>query len=76
MYYNVTLRRVHKTIVTVEAIRITYFCVCVCVCVRECMCEVVGARTLACACTRVALLIQHAMRRHITSCSLWLHQIF
>ena len=44
-----------------KAISITFFCVCV------------GAR--ACDCARVALLMQHAKRRHV-SCGLWLHQIF
>jgi hypothetical protein len=48
--YNITMRRVHKTIVAVEKQCLTYFCVCV----------GVGARALACACTHVALIIQHA----------------
>jgi hypothetical protein len=39
-----------------KAIQITYFCTCV------------GAR--ACACTRVALIIQHATRMHYTVCGL------
>jgi hypothetical protein len=30
----------------------------------------VGARALACVCRRVALLIQHATRRHIAICGL------
>jgi hypothetical protein len=50
-----------------KAINITYFCVRVCVCgwVSACVCVDVGtrARTSACAC--VALIIQHATRRHI-----------
>jgi hypothetical protein len=37
----------------------------------------VGARTLACACASVALLIQHVTRRHNVICDLlWLYHIF
>jgi hypothetical protein len=80
---NVTLRRVHETIVTVEEkyVRVTCFCVRVCGThgwVRACMimCVCVGARALACACARVALLIQHATRRHIAICGLSESSIF
>jgi hypothetical protein len=47
--------------------------VCVRACVREGVCVGVGvgvdARAMACVCTRVALLIQHAICRHIAICS-------
>jgi hypothetical protein len=64
--YNVTLRRVQETTVVVEKQRLTYFCVCVCVCVCVFIC--VSARELACVCARVALLIQHAVRRNFAMC--------
>jgi hypothetical protein len=43
-----------------KAINTTYFCVCESACesVHECVC--VGAQAHVCACSRVALLIQHA----------------
>ena len=61
----VILRRFHET--SGKAITITYFCACVRALVGECMCVYVGvdARAWACACTRLALLIQQATRRHI-----------
>jgi hypothetical protein len=69
--YNVTLRCVYETIIVAgKKISITYcecVSVCACGCVRTCVC--VGARALACASARVALLIQHATRRHIVICS-------
>jgi hypothetical protein len=43
----------------------------VCLRVRAC----VGARALVYACARVALLIQHATRRHIAIFDFWLHHI-
>ena len=68
--YNVTSRRVHKTIVAMEKqLSIIYFCVCVHTCER-------GCRKRVCTCACVALLIQHATRRHIAICGLWLHRIF
>jgi hypothetical protein len=55
----------------------------VCVLVRACMGRVcmhmivgVGARALVCACARVALLVQHATRRHIAICGLSRTTIF
>ena len=45
-------------------------------CVRACACVDLGARALACACERVALLIQHAKRRHIAICGLSVSTIF
>jgi hypothetical protein len=56
--YNVTLRSLRENIVTVKNQYTLHICVCVCV----------SARVLACACTRVALLIQRAIRmRHVMS---------
>ena len=43
-----------------KAVNIKYLCACACICVRGCT----GA------CAPVALLIQHATRRHIAICSL------
>ena len=59
-----------------KAKSITYFCVCVYAraralgWVRACVYVGVGAQAWACAYTRVALLIQHAPRRHIVICGL------
>ena len=39
-------------------------------CVRACVRASVGARALACACTRVALIIQHATLLHIFICGI------
>jgi hypothetical protein len=49
-----------------------YVCVCVCVfvCLFVCLFMWVGARARACACAHVALIIQHATRRHTVICSL------
>jgi hypothetical protein len=52
--------------------------VCVCVCVQvsglvlvlSSVCLCVAVRTRVCACEHIALLIQHATRRHIAICSL------
>ena len=46
--------------------------VCVWVCVRV----VMGARALAYACARVALIFHHATRRHIVICGLSVCTIF
>jgi hypothetical protein len=40
-------------------------CACVRACVRACVFVAVGTGTRACVCAQVALLIQHATRRHI-----------
>ena len=47
---------------------VIYLCVCVCVCV----CGWVRA----CACARVALLLEDETRRHSVIYGLWLHRIF
>jgi hypothetical protein len=73
------MRRVHVTIVAVEKQKVLHICVCVrvcavaavwaCVCVRPCVCVWLGGWVSAC--TRLALLIQHATHiRHIVICSL------
>ena len=63
--YNVILRHVNqKTTVAVEKQCLAYLYVRACL--RVCSC--VRARALARACARVALLIQHATRRHIVVC--------
>ena len=53
---------------------IAYFCVyvgeVVSMRVFVCMCVCVVARERACACASVALIIQHATRRHIVICGL------
>jgi hypothetical protein len=55
--YYVTLRRVHETMVVVEKQYYKFLCVYVRACVRV---DIgVGARPLACACARVALLVKH-----------------
>ena len=71
MHYNVTLRRVYEITVTIKS-NVLHISVCVCVCARaRAYVDVdVGARALACASGRIALLIQHATRRHIAICSL------
>ena len=51
----------YESIVVVEKQYVLHIPVFVCVCV----CVVVDARTWACTCARVALLIQHAKRHHI-----------
>ena len=64
MHCNVTLRRVQEVIVLAEKQNVLHISVCVCVFVC------VGPRARACACAHVALIIQHATRRHIVICSL------
>ena len=44
--------------------------------VGKCVRADVDARAWVCACAHVALLIQHATRRHVVICDLWLHHIF
>jgi hypothetical protein len=41
-------------------------------CVRACayVCVVVGSQARVCGCARIALIIQHVMRRHIVICGL------
>jgi hypothetical protein len=58
--YNVTLRRIYETTVTVEKQRVLHISVCVYVCVGVGV--GVGARTRACSCATVALLMKHATR--------------
>ena len=72
--YDVTLRRVHETIVAVEKEKFYIFqCVCMCACPRARV--YVTAR--ACASARVTLIIQNARRSHIVNLRpLWLHHIF
>ena len=67
--YNVTLRRVYETIVTVEKQQVLYISVCVNLCVRvRSWGGNISARALVCACERVALLNQHATRRPFAIC--------
>jgi hypothetical protein len=81
--YNVTSRRVHETTVPVEKQQVLHISVCVdsrarvyVYVVRVCVCVCVGARARACAGAHVALLIHHAMLRHIVIRGLCLHDIF
>jgi hypothetical protein len=62
-----TLKRVHETIVAWKSNKYFTF---VCVWGGGEEWVVVSERVLACACARVALLIQHKMRRHIVTCGL------
>ena len=68
MYYDVTMRRFHETIVTLEQQNVLHISVC--------MWLGVGARTDErtggglCACARVALVIQHSMRRRNIFCGM------
>ena len=68
------MRCVHETIVAVEEQKVLHIFVCVCVCVGGG--GVVGGCAWACACMRVALLIQHATHRHILICGLSSFTIF
>jgi hypothetical protein len=67
MHYNVTLRRVHEITV---AIKSNVLHISMCARASLYVDVDVGAQALACASGRVALLIQHATRRHIAICSL------
>ena len=82
MYVNVIWRLVHEIIVAVEKQYYIFLCVCVRVrapsvsdrvCARVCGC---GCRAQTCAHACVALLTQHATRRHIAICGFWFHRIF
>ena len=53
-----------------KAVSINYWCVCG-AWVSACVSVGARVRALACACVRVALLIQHAKRRHIAICGLF-----
>jgi hypothetical protein len=66
--YNVTLRPVQGTIAAVESNKYYIF---LCVCVRPRACVVVGARARTCACSRVALLIQHATHRGLSGSTIF-----
>ena len=68
--YNVRMRRVHETIVAVEKQCVLHISVRMGNNERVHACEWVGARARACASARVALIIQHATRRHTVICGL------
>ena len=61
--YNLKLRRVRETTVTVE--KQYYIVLRVCVLMFVCVCVGGGAREIACVCARVTLLIQHETRRRV-----------
>jgi hypothetical protein len=78
---NVAQTRSRNNYDSGKAVSITYFCACVRVWVSACMrvhaCVYVGAQAWACACARLALIIQHITRMcHIVCGALWPHHIF
>jgi hypothetical protein len=66
--FNVTLRHIHEIIVVVEKQCVLHNALCVHA--SERVRGGVSVRARVCACARVALLMQHAMHRHIIICSL------
>ena len=66
--FNVTLRRIYEIIVVVEKQCVLHNALCVRA--SQGMRAGVSVRARVCACARVALLMQHAMHRHIIICSL------
>ena len=63
--YNVTLRRLHETIVAVESNKYYIF-----LCVRVCARASTHIQARTCACARVGLLIKYATRRRHIVCVL------
>jgi hypothetical protein len=80
MYYNVTLWRVHETIVAVEEQYVLHICVWVgareCMSVRASVGVGVAARVWACVFARVALINLHATRMLRIACSLCCSTVF
>jgi hypothetical protein len=80
--HKVTLRHFRETVVAVENQQVLHISLYICACARTRRASAyvfirpcVSARALGCACARVALIIQHATRRHIANCDLWFHHI-
>ena len=74
MYVNIILKGVHETTTAAEQQEVLYISLCMYVCV--CGGERVGMGARACACARVALIIQHATRHHTVICGISGSNIF